>query len=64
MEREGNKWGIKRDANGNIVISLLKQAEQQYRKLDKEPFNHLRSVQKWIMFLKSGKVPASRIRHM
>jgi hypothetical protein len=64
MERESSKWGIKRDANGNIVISLQKQLAQQYRQLDNEPFNHLPSIQKWITFLKSGKVPSSRIRYV
>lgn len=33
MEREG-KWGIKRDINSNIVISLQKQLAQQCRDLD------------------------------
>lgn len=63
MENDG-KWGIKRDANGNIVISLRNQLEQQYRKLDNEPFNQLPSIQKWITFLKSGAIPASRINHL
>jgi integrase len=63
MEREGT-WGIKRDVNGNIVFSLQKQIAQQYRKLDNEPFNQLPSIQKWIIFLKSGGAPASRIRHL
>jgi hypothetical protein len=63
MEREG-KWGIKRDANGNIVISLHKQLAQQYRQLDNEPFNQLPSIQKWIIFLKSGKIPPSRMRYV
>ncbi|MEM3094609.1 MAG: hypothetical protein QXX64_03115, partial [Nitrososphaera sp.] len=63
MEREGG-WGIKRDTNGNIVVSLQKQLAQQYRQLDKEPFNQLPSIQKWITFLKSGKTPASRIRYV
>ncbi len=63
MEND-NKWRIKRDTNGNIVISLQKQLEQQYKKLDKEPFNHLPSIQKWITFLKSGAIPATRINHL
>ena len=62
MERE-EKWGIKRDANGNIVISLQKQRIQEYQELDNEPFSKLPSIQKWITFLKSGRVPASRIRY-
>ncbi|HEX7033602.1 MAG TPA: hypothetical protein VF172_11440, partial [Nitrososphaera sp.] len=63
MGRE-EKWGIKRDINGNIVISLKKQIEQQYQELDNEPFNQLPSIQKWITFLKSGAIPASRINHL
>jgi hypothetical protein len=63
MERE-RKWGIKRDANGNIIIPLQKQIERQYQKLDKEPFNQLPSIQKWITFLKSGSIPASRINRL
>jgi hypothetical protein len=50
MERE-ERWGIKRDASGNIVISLQKQIAQQYQRLDKEQFNQLPSIQKWITFL-------------
>ncbi|HEX7032040.1 MAG TPA: hypothetical protein VF172_03475 [Nitrososphaera sp.] len=45
MKREG-KWGIKRDINSNIVISLQKQISQQYRDLDSEPFSQLPSIQK------------------
>jgi len=63
MERE-DIWGIKRDATGNIIISLQKQIAQQYQRLDKEPFNQLPSIQKWITYLKSGKIPARRIRYM
>jgi hypothetical protein len=63
MEREGS-WGIKRDANGNIVISLQKQIEQQYQKLDKEPFNQLPAIQKWLKYLKSGRLQASRIQYV
>lgn len=63
MESEG-KWGIKRDANGNIVISLRKQIEQAYQKLDKEPFNQLPSIQKWLTYLKSGRLQASRMQYV
>jgi hypothetical protein len=63
IEREG-KWGIKRDANGNIVISLQKQIEQAYQKLDKEPFNQLPAIQKWLTYLKSGRLQASRIQYV
>ncbi|MEP0824841.1 MAG: hypothetical protein HRF40_05090, partial [Nitrososphaera sp.] len=61
MEKE-EKWGIKRDANGNIVISLQKQLANEYRQLESEPFNQLPSIQKWITFLKSGGIPSRRIR--
>lgn len=63
MEKE-EKWGIKRDANGNIVISLQKQIEQQYQKLDEEPFSQLPSIQKWLTYLKSGRLQASRIQYV
>ncbi len=63
MEREG-KWGIKRDANGNIVISLQKQLAQEYRQLESEPFNQLPVIRKWITFLKSGGIPPGRIRYL
>lgn len=63
MERE-DKWRIKRDINGNIVISLQKQLEQQYQKLDEEPFNQLPSIQKWLTYLKSGRLQASRIQYV
>jgi integrase len=63
MDGEG-KWGIKRDANGNIVISLQKQLAQEYRQLESEPFNQLPSIQKWITFLKSGGIPSRRIRYL
>ncbi|MEW6604249.1 MAG: hypothetical protein AB1351_06120 [Thermoproteota archaeon] len=63
MEREG-AWGIKRDVNGNIVISLQKQIEQAYQKLDNEPFNQLPSIQKWLTYLKSGRLQASRIQYV
>lgn len=56
MEHE-EKWGIKRDANGNIIISLQRQLAQDYRQLEREPFNQLPSVQKWTTFLKSGGIP-------
>ncbi len=58
------KWGIKRDANGNIVVSLQKQLTREYRKLENEPFNQLPSIQKWIIFLKSGGIPPRRIRYL
>jgi integrase len=64
MEREGSKWGIKRDANGNIVVSLQKQIAQQYHKLNNEPFNQLPSIQKWLTYLKSGRLQASRIQYV
>jgi hypothetical protein len=63
MEKD-DKWGIQRDANGNIVISLQKQISQQYQKLDKEPFNQLPSIQKWLTYLKSGRLQASRIQYV
>jgi hypothetical protein len=63
MEKEG-KWGIRRDANGIIVISLQKQLAQQYRQLENEPFSQLPSIQRWIIFLKSGGIPPTRIRHL
>jgi len=63
MEREST-WGIKRDANSNIVILLQKQIEQQYQKLDEEPFNQLPSIQKWLTYLKSGRLQASRIQYV
>jgi integrase len=63
MEKE-DKWGIQRDANGNIVISLEKQLAHEYRRLESEPFNQLLSIQKWIMFLKSGGIPPRRIRYL
>lgn len=65
-EREG-AWGIKRDANGNIIISLQKQLAQQYQKLDSEPFNQLPSIEKWIwitFLLKSDRIPTTRIRYV
>ncbi|MEW5840153.1 MAG: hypothetical protein AB1753_04040, partial [Thermoproteota archaeon] len=66
MEKEEGKWGIRRDANGNIVISLQKQLAQEYRRLERggEPFNQLPSIQKWITYLKSGGIPATRIQYM
>ncbi|MEM3136060.1 MAG: hypothetical protein QXW37_04965, partial [Candidatus Nitrosotenuis sp.] len=63
MEKD-DKWGIQRDANGNIVISLQKQIAQQYKKLNNEPFNQLPSIQKWLMYLKSGRLQASRIQYV
>ncbi len=63
MEHE-EKWGIKRDANGNIVISLQKQLAQEYRQLESERFNQLPSIQKWITFLKSGGILPRRIQYL
>jgi len=63
MEHE-EKWGIKRDANGNIVISLQKQLANEYRQLENELFNQLPSIQKWITFLKSGGIPPRRIQYL
>jgi len=63
MDREG-KWGIRRDANGNIVISLQKQLANEYRQLESEPFNQLPCIQKWITFLKSGGIPPRRIQYL
>jgi hypothetical protein len=59
------KWGVKRDSNGNIVMSLQEQLAREYAKLQIEKFNQLPSIKKWITtYLKSGKVPATRIRYM
>ncbi|MEW6603187.1 MAG: cadherin-like domain-containing protein [Thermoproteota archaeon] len=55
---------IKRDVNGNIVLSLQQQLASEYAKLQSETFSQLPSIQKWITYLKSGKVPATRIRYM
>jgi integrase len=63
MEIE-QRWGIKRDIHGSIVISLQKQLAHEYRQLESEPFNQLPSVQKWITFLKSGGVPPRRIQYL
>lgn len=63
MQREG-KWGIRRDVNGNIVISLQKQLANEYRQLESEPFNQLPSMQKRITFLKSGGIPPRRIQYL
>jgi integrase len=63
MEREG-RWGIRRDVNGNIIISLQKQLTHEYRKLENEPFNQLPSIQKWITYMKSGGIPARRIQYV
>jgi hypothetical protein len=63
MEHE-EKWGIKRDVNGNIVISLQEHLSGEYRRLENEPFNQLPSIQKWITYLKSGSIPARRIQYM
>jgi IS30 family transposase len=57
-EMEGeDRWGVKRDANGNIVISLQEHLAVEYRRLENEPFNQLPSIQKWITYLKSGGIP-------
>jgi predicted transcriptional regulator len=58
------KWRIKRDANGSIVLSLQQQLVNEYAKLQNEKYSQLPSIQKWITYLKSGKVPATRIRYM
>lgn len=58
------KWGIKRDANGNIIVSPQKQLAHEYRELEDEPFNQLPSIQKWITFLKSGGILPRRIRYL
>jgi integrase len=63
MEYE-EKWGIKRDVNGNIIVSLQKQLAHEYRELEDEPFHRLPSIQKWITFLKSGGIPPRRIRYL
>lgn len=63
MENDA-KWGVKRDSNGNIVISLQEQLAQEYAKLQNEKFSQLPSIQKWITYLKSSKTPATRIRYM
>lgn len=63
IEKE-EKWGIKRDVSGNIIVSLKKQLAQEYRQLEKEPFNQLPSIRKWITFLKSGGIPARRIQYL
>lgn len=55
---------IKRDVNGTIVLSLQQQLASEYAKLQSEKFSQLPSIQKWITYLKSGKVPATRIRYM
>ncbi len=58
------KWGIKRDVKGNIILSLQQQLANEYAKLQNEKYSQLPSIQKWITYLKSGKVPAVRIRYM
>jgi integrase len=63
MDRE-DKWAVKRDTNGNIVISLQKQLAQEYRQLESEPFSQLPSIQKWLTFLESGGIPPRRIRYL
>ncbi len=64
-EMEGDaKWGIKRDSNGSIVMSLQQQLAHEYAKLQNEKFSHLPSIQKWITYLKSAAIPARRIQYM
>jgi len=64
-EMEGDvKWGIKRDANGSIVMSLQQQLAHEYAKLQKEKFSQLPSIHKWITYLKSADIPAIRIQYM
>ncbi|UVS69833.1 hypothetical protein [Nitrososphaera viennensis] len=63
MERE-DKWGIRRDANGSIIISLQKQLAQEHRQLENEPFNQLPAIQKWITYLKSGGILPRRIQYL
>ncbi len=58
------KWGLKRDLNGNIVMSLQEQLAHEYARLQNEKYSQLPSIQKWITYLKSGKTPATRIRYM
>lgn len=58
------RWGIKRDTNGNIVISLQKQLANEYRRLENEPFSRLPSIQRWMTFLKSADIPSRRIRYL
>lgn len=55
-EREKEeKCGIKRDANGNIIVSLQEHLAGEYRRLENERFNQLPSIQKWITYVKSGE---------
>ncbi|MEM2140273.1 hypothetical protein [Nitrososphaera sp.] len=63
MEHE-EKWGIKRDVNGNIITSLQEHLAGEYRRLENEPFNQLPSIQKWITYLKSGGIPPRRIQYL
>ncbi|AIC14303.1 hypothetical protein [Nitrososphaera viennensis] len=64
-EMEGDtRWGIKRDANGSIVMSLQQQLAHEYAKLQNEKFSQLPSIQKWITYLKSAGIPARRIQYM
>ncbi|HXG06001.1 MAG TPA: hypothetical protein VNI77_01580 [Nitrososphaera sp.] len=46
MENDA-KWGIKRDVNGGIVLSLQQQLANEYARLQKEKFSQLPSIQKW-----------------
>jgi integrase len=64
-EMEGNtRWGIKRDSNGSIVMSLQQQLAHEYAKLQNEKFSQLPSIHKWITYLKSAGIPARRIQYM
>jgi integrase len=58
------KWGIKRDSNGSIVMSLQQQLAHEYAKLQNEKFSQLPSIHKWITYLKSAGIPARRIQYM
>ncbi|MEM2139479.1 hypothetical protein [Nitrososphaera sp.] len=64
-EMEGDaKWGIRRDSNGSIIMSLHQQLAHEYAKLQNDRFGQLPSVQKWITYLKSAGIPARRIQYM
>jgi hypothetical protein len=64
-EMEGDaKWGVKRDANGSIIMSLQQQLAHEYARLQNERFSQLPSIRKWITYLKSGGIPAKRIQYM
>ncbi len=40
------KWGVKRDSNGNIVMSLQEQLAHEYAKLQNEKYIQLPSIKK------------------